>query len=124
MKRNNVLIVDDQHWVKTMLKEALSYSGFDAHVASDHVEAIEIVIVEQPEIVIIDVNLPEIDGFRLLSIIRSIKPDVKAVFISGSSNVNVARRAMAEGALRYFIKPFDVFDFTSYLTEISQLDTA
>ena len=72
----------------------------------------------------IDVNLPEIDGFRLLSIIRSIKPDVKAVFISGSSNVNVARRAMAEGALRYFIKPFDVFDFISYLTEISQLDTA
>ena len=109
---------------KNNAEGSTEYSGFDAHVASDHVEAIEIVKVEQPEIVIIDVNLPEIDGFRLLSIIRSIKPDVKAVFISGSSNVNVARRAMAEGALRYFIKPFDVFDFISYLTEISQLDTA
>lgn len=124
MKKNRVLIVDDQPWVKVMLKEALSASGFDTHVASDHIEAVEIVKSEQPDIVILDVNLPDIDGFKLLSILKNIKPDIKAVFISGSSNAEYARRAMTEGALRYFIKPFDIFEFATFLFEISSLDLA
>lgn len=109
---------------KNNAEGSAEFFGFDTHVASDHVEAVELVKIEQPDIVVIDVNLPEIDGFRLLSIIRKLKPDVKAVFISGSYNANHARRAMTEGALRYFTKPFDIFDFITFLVEISQQDLA
>lgn len=124
MHKNKVIIVDDQHWIKVMLKEVLSDSGFTTLVASNHIEAVEIVKSEQPDIVILDVNLPDINGFELLSKLKNIKPDMKAIFISGSSNAEYARRAMAEGALKYFIKPFDIFEFATFLVEISSLDPA
>jgi len=124
MSKKNVLIIEDQHWVKIMLKEVLSTSGFDTSVASNCFEAVEKVKIEQPEIVILDVNLPDIDGFELLSKLRKIKSDIKPIFISGSSNAKFAQRAITEGALRYFIKPFDVFDLVTCLNEISSLDVA
>jgi len=58
MQNYKILIVDDQHWIKIMLQEVLSNSGFTALTASNHLEAVEIVKNEQPDIVILDVNLP------------------------------------------------------------------
>jgi len=124
MSKNIVLIVDDQYWVKLMLKEALVASGFDTLLASNYREAIEKTKIEKPDIVILDVNLPDADGFDLLSKLKGIKPDIKAIIISGSSNAKYARRAMNEGALRYFIKPFDIFDFIGFIIEISSVDLA
>jgi len=122
MIKNKVLIVDDQHWVKLMLKEALATSGFEAYMASNFMEAMEIVKTQQPEIVIIDVNLPDVDGLELMPILKRIKPDIKAILISGSSNAAITQRAITEGALKYFVKPFDIFDLVAYLIEISSID--
>ena len=76
MQNNKVLIVDDQYWIKIMLKEVLTNSGFTAFVASNHVEALEIAKNEQPDIVVLDVNLPGIDGLSLLSSLKKVKPSI------------------------------------------------
>ncbi len=119
MQNNKVLIVDDQYWIKIMLKEVLTNSGFTAFVASNHVEALEIAKNEQPDIVVLDVNLPGIDGLSLLSSLKKVKPSIRAVFISASSYTDYVSRAMTEGALGFFFKPFDIFEFTTFLVKIS-----
>ncbi|NLZ54863.1 MAG: response regulator [Thermoanaerobacteraceae bacterium] len=124
MYNKKVLVVDDQYWIRVMMKEVLSDSGFTTYIASSHTEAVEILKSDLPDIVILDVKLQDTDGFELLSTLRKIKSDIKAVFISGSPNAVYAQRAMAEGALRYFIKRFDIFEFATFLVEISSLDSA
>jgi two-component system response regulator (stage 0 sporulation protein F) len=124
MQNYKILIVDDQHWIKIMLQEVLSNSGFTALTASNHLEAVEIVKNEQPDIVILDVNLPGIDGLSLLSRLKKVKSNIRAVFISGTSDTEYVRRAMAEGALGYFLKPFDILEFTTFLVKTSTSDMA
>ncbi|NLU10948.1 MAG: response regulator [Tepidanaerobacter acetatoxydans] len=119
MQSYKVLIVDDEYWVKIMLQEVLINSGFTVFTASDHVEAVEVVKNDQPDIVILDVNLLDIDGISLLSRLKSIKSDIKAVFISGSSDAGCIEMAKAHGALGFFIKPFDILEFATFLIEIS-----
>jgi two-component system response regulator (stage 0 sporulation protein F) len=119
MENRKILIVDDQHWIKIMLQEVLTNSGFTAFVASNHTEALEIVKNKQPDIAILDVNLPGIDGLSLLSRLKKVKSNIKVVFISGSSDTDYVRRAMVEGALGFFFKPFDIFEFTTFLVQIS-----
>lgn len=124
MQNKKILIVDDQHWIKMMLQEVLSNSGFTVFTASNPVEAAEITKDEQPDIVILDVNLPGIDGLSLLSRLKKVKSNIKAVFISGASDTDYIKRAMAEGALGFFLKPFDIFEFTTFLIKISTSDMA
>jgi len=119
MQSYKVLIVDDEYWVKIMLQEVLINSGFTVFTASDHVEAVEVVKNDQPDIVILDVNLLDIDGISLLSRLKSIKSDIKAVFISGYSDAGCVEIAKARGALGFFIKPFDILEFATFLVEIS-----
>lgn len=123
MDKNTVLVVDDQHLINVMLKEVLSDSGFDTHIASNHLEAVEIAKSERPDIAILDVNLPDMDGFELLLILREINPDIKAIFISGYFDAEYDQRAFAEGVIRYFIKPFDIFELVTFLVEFSSLDS-
>lgn len=124
MQSYKVMIVDDEYWVRIMLQEVLINSGFTVFTASDHVEAVEAVKNDQPDIVILDVNLPDIDGISLLSKIKDVKSDIKAVFISGYSDAGCVEMAKACGALGFFIKPFDILEFATFLVEISTSGTA
>ena len=124
MQKYKILIVEDQHWIKIMLQEVLTNSGFTAFITSHYMEAVEITKKEQPDIVILDVNLVGIDGLSLLSKLKKVKSDIKTVFISGSSDTDYVRRAMAEGALGFFFKPFDILEFATFLVDISTSGTA
>ncbi len=119
MQNCKVMIVDDEYWVRIMLQEVLTNSGFIVFAASNHVEAIKIVKNDKPDIAILDVNLPDMDGISLLSKIQEIKSDIKAVFISGYSDTGCVETAKARGALGFFIKPFDILEFATFLVEIS-----
>lgn len=93
MPKYKILIVDDQHWIRIMLDEVLSNSGFKVFRASNYIEALEIAKNDQPDIVVLDVNLPDIDGLNLLPKLKMVKPDIQAVFISGSPDKNYIRKA-------------------------------
>ncbi len=124
MKNFKVLVVDDQYWIKEMLKEVLSDSGFSVFAASGHTEAIETTKREWPDIVVLDINLPEINGFDLLSKLKKVKTDIKVVFISGFQNIDYVDRAVKKGALGFFTKPFDIYEFRDHLVEIRTAEIA
>ena len=116
MQKIKTLVVDDQIWIRVMLVEVLLEAGFTAFGASNYVEALEIAKSENPDIVILDINLPEIDGLNLLPLLKNIKSDVLAVFISGSFEQEYIKKAVELGAMGFFAKPFDIFELVAFLT--------
>jgi YesN/AraC family two-component response regulator len=74
---------------------------------------------EKPDIALIDMTIPGIDGFTLLAHLKKEKPDVAAIFMSGYSDIEYINRARREGASGFLVKPFDMEELKSVLEELS-----
>lgn len=103
-----VLVVDDSSLVRLYYKSALEIAGFEVKQAINGIEAMEKVLSEPFDLVIVDVNMPRMDGFTFLRSLRSVAADVAALpalMISteaGELDLAEARRA---GANFYLVKP-------------------
>lgn len=102
-----VLIVDDSNDVRGMLRKWLVRCGMDVREAADGDSALRLIHVESPDIVLLDVRMPGMDGIETLR--RARKIDGHAVFImmTGFSDVREAVEAMMAGASNYLLKPLD-----------------
>lgn len=119
MERCKVMVVDDQLWVRTMLLEALSSSGYLTFGAANGREALHMMHREKPDIALIDMTIPGIDGFTLLAHLKDEKPEMATILMSGNSDEDCIKRARKEGACGYLVKPFDMEELKSLLTRIS-----
>lgn len=115
--KNKIMVVDDQHWVRTMLQEVLDYSGYTALSASGGVEALELAKKEKPDIALVDMNLPDIDGINLIIQLKKQNFKLITIAMSGSSERNAIKNAINTGAIGFLVKPFDVFELTTMLEE-------
>jgi two-component system response regulator (stage 0 sporulation protein F) len=113
------MVVDDQLWVRTMLLEALSSSGYLTFGAANGREALRMMHMEKPDIALIDMTIPGIDGFALLAHLKDEKPEMATILMSGNSDEDCIRRARKEGACGYLVKPFDMEELKSLLARIS-----
>lgn len=80
----SVLVVDDDAVLRGALIELLSYRGYKVHGAPDGLAALEQLAEAQPDILISDLNMPNMDGYELLSIVRSQYPGIRVVAMSGA----------------------------------------
>jgi len=119
MTGNKVLVVDDQKWIRAMLLEALSLSGFIPFEASNINDALKVAYKERPDIALIDLNMPEGDGFSLLTSLKENIPNVEVILMSGSSDMEDMKKACKIGAKGFFEKPFDIFGLVAFLSGIS-----
>jgi DNA-binding NtrC family response regulator len=120
---NKVMVVDDQVLIRTMLLEVLNSNEFTAVAASNGQDALNLARLEMPDIALLDFNIPKIDGLTLFKKLKMIKPGIKAVFMTGSPNVNIAKSALEQGAQDVIVKPFDIFVMVKMLKEISSITT-
>lgn len=118
-KYTKILVVDDQKWIRVMLLEALTLSGFISFGAANYNDALELAYREMPDIALVDINIPENSGFKLLPRLKKLKPDVEVVFMSGSSDFGYKEKASLSGAIGFFVKPFDIFELVTFLNGIS-----
>jgi|SRR5579871_6306253 len=104
-----ILIADDTDSVRFALRLALEYLGHEViGYAADGQEAIQKNESMQPELIVMDVRMPRMDGLTCTSVLRKNDPDVKVVVVTGSrTTANEAREA---GASAFLEKPFDVND--------------
>jgi len=105
MKR--ILVVDDEEHIRHSLRGVLSDEGFGVLEAGDGRRAREL-IAESPDLVILDVWLPEIDGITLLEEIKSTHPGLPVIIICGHANIEAAVRATRLGAADFIEKPFSL----------------
>jgi two-component system chemotaxis response regulator CheY len=103
-----VLVVDDSSLVRLYYRSALETAGFEVKQAINGIEAMEKVLSESFDLVIVDVNMPRMDGFTFLRSLRSGAPDVAtlpALMISTESGEQDMAEAGVAGANFYLVKP-------------------
>jgi DNA-binding response OmpR family regulator len=102
-----VLVVDDELAIRDMLSIGLTKAGFTVATVADGRLAIENVRSWNPEVVVLDVMLPEIDGYALLPAIRRIS-EVPIIMVSAKTAVSEKVMGLLRGADDYLAKPFDI----------------
>lgn len=100
-----ILVVDDDRIILDSLSEFLSLEGYDVRGASGFQEAVRLLERESFQLVITDVNMPEVDGFELLRVIKSRFPELVVIIITGYGTIESAVEAIKMGAYDYLTKP-------------------
>lgn len=102
----NVLIVDDEEDIGTLVSRLLKKKGYEVKIALNGMEA-EGFIREIPvDVALVDLNLPDTDGFTLLRKIKNVNPRCEVILMTGNGTPGTAEKAVRSGAFNYLGKPF------------------
>lgn len=104
-----LLIVDDQQGIRLLLNEVFKKEGYQPHLAATGVEALQILENNEISLILLDMKIPGMDGIEILKRIKNIKPHIPVIMMTAYGELGVMQEAMELGALKYFIKPFDIF---------------
>jgi len=107
-----VLVVDDDRSLLRLFEYLLESEGFTVITAMDGEKALELAFLEQPDLIMLDLKMPKLDGIEVL---RKLKADPRmaatpVVMITASAQKGDAERALEEGAVSYLIKPFRIVE--------------
>jgi two-component system cell cycle response regulator len=105
--KGKVLIVDDASDTLEIIQKLLSFEGYEVILASTGEEGVRKVEREKPDVVLMDINLPGIDGAEALKRIRERNPIQSVIMLTAFATVDNAIRALKEGATDFIKKPFE-----------------
>jgi UDP-3-O-[3-hydroxymyristoyl] N-acetylglucosamine deacetylase len=108
MDNTTVLVVDDEERIRSSLRGILSDEGFRVLDIEGGPAVLDIVEREHPEVVLLDVWMPKLDGIELLRRIKAERPATRVIMISGHANIQNAVAATRLGAEDFIEKPFSV----------------
>lgn len=108
MRPGKVLVVDDDPEVRQVLREFLSSRGYDVTTASGGAEAVAIVETTKPDLVLLDVAMPDMDGVETLKRIVAIQPALAVIMVTANADIGITSKLLALGAVDYVPKPFDL----------------
>ncbi len=115
-----VLVVDDAVFMRMKLKDILEKNGYEVvGEAQNGQEAIEKYRTENPDLVTMDITMPEMDGIEALKGIKTIDPNAKVIMCSAMGQQSMVMEAIQSGALDFIVKPFDTDRVIQSLNKIS-----
>jgi DNA-binding NtrC family response regulator len=103
-----VLIVDDEQGTRELLSEFATLKGYTVRAVSSGAEAVRAVAQDPPDLVLLDIEMPDLAGPDALIAIRAVAPDAKVIMVSGTADAALAQRTLAHGAFDYVTKPVDM----------------
>ncbi|SKA86127.1 two-component system, chemotaxis family, response regulator CheY [Caloramator quimbayensis] len=102
-----VLIVDDAAFMRMMLKDILTKNGFEViGEAPNGLKAVEMYKAEKPDVVTMDITMPEMDGIAAVKQIKAIDPNAKVIMCSAMGQQAMVMEAIKSGAKDFIVKPF------------------
>lgn len=110
--QHTVLVVDDDPYILMSLEFLMRKNGFNVLVARNGTEALEIIEKNSPHLIVLDIMMPDVDGYQICAQVRSnpAHAHTKVVFLSAKSSEADIRKGMELGASRYITKPFSTRD--------------
>ena len=102
-----ILLADDERSLCDALRMILEDAGYEVCVAHDGREAVEVFTREQPDLAILDVMMPRLDGFEVVEEIRKTRPVMPVLILSAKGDIVDKKRGFHLGADDYVVKPFD-----------------
>ncbi|PZR56756.1 MAG: DNA-binding response regulator [Candidatus Meridianibacter frigidus] len=113
--KSRVAVVDDDRYVREMLELGLAREGFAVKTASDGAQALNLVRDWEPEVIILDVMMPKIDGFTLLPMLRQVS-QAPIVMLTAKGELADKVAGLASGADDYLVKPFEFEELLARLS--------
>jgi len=110
--RGKILVVDDEVNMGQLIAEYLSEQGYAVVTAHSGIEALAKLDLEKPQVILLDVRMPGMDGVEVLRRIRGFNTDVGILMISANDDLELAKQTIEMGAFDYTLKPVD-FDYLS-----------
>jgi DNA-binding response OmpR family regulator len=104
----HILIVEDEKPISNLIRLSLKKAGYDCTCAFDGAEAADILEERRFDLILLDVMLPEIDGFSLMEYIRPM--EIPVIFLTAKSAVNDRVKGLELGAEDYLVKPFEIIE--------------
>lgn len=117
---SKVLLVDDEREFVQTLSERLQIRDMGSAVAFDGGEALEMVRRDDPEVMIIDLKMPGIDGIQVLKEVKQTRPEIEVIVLTGHGSEQDRRTCMELGAFAYFQKPVDIDTLSEALKQAHQ----
>ncbi len=107
MNNKKIFIVDDDKQICLILSELIKKEGFEATVAYEGEKALKVLRSETPDLMLVDMMLPGMDGMEVLQQVKELDPELPVVFITAHADARGAVKAIKAGAHDYLSKPFD-----------------
>jgi two-component system response regulator AtoC len=105
-EQDHVLIVDDEPILRESLSEWLREEGFQVSTSDNAMSALKTIAETTPDVAVVDIKMPGMDGVSLLKKIKETVPDLPVVMITAYGTVENAVQSMKEGAYDFLTKPF------------------
>lgn len=122
MSNKKILIVDDQYGIRILLNEVFQKEGYTTFQAPNGKQALAIAKSEKPDLVILDMKIPGMDGLEILKHLKQLDESIQVIMITAYGELDLIQEAMRCGALTHLTKPFDIDELrklvNSYLTSV------
>ncbi|HYK71975.1 MAG TPA: response regulator [Pseudoneobacillus sp.] len=115
--KEKILIVDDQFGIRILLNEVFQKEGYQTFQAANGVQALEIVKKHSPDLVLLDMKIPGMDGIEILKRMKVIDADIRVIIMTAYGELDMIQEAKDLGALTHFAKPFDIDDIRAAVRE-------
>ena len=112
MPKERILVVDDEMNIANSLKEILSDEGYDVSVTEDGLNALDMIQSDPPDLLLLDVWLPGMDGIEVLKTVKTYHPEIEVLVMSGHGTIDTAVKATKLGAFDFIEKPFSMDSLT------------
>ncbi|WP_307411464.1 response regulator [Neobacillus ginsengisoli] len=108
--KEKILIVDDQFGIRILLNEVFQKEGYQTFQAANGIQALDIVTKHDPDLVLLDMKIPGMDGIEILKRMKVIDPDIRVIIMTAYGELDMIQEAKDLGAITHFAKPFDIDD--------------
>ncbi|EFK39248.1 MULTISPECIES: response regulator transcription factor [Peptoniphilus] len=115
-----ILIVEDEKDLCQMIAKSLKESGYEVDIANNGNEAMELLDVENYDLIVLDLNLPEIDGMEILEEFRTFNQDTKIIILSARSQIKDKVEGLDKGANDYLSKPFHLDELEARIRSLTR----
>ncbi len=113
MTRTKVLLVDDEVEFASALAERLQIRNYDAKAAYNALEALNSIYSDKPDVVVLDMKIPGMDGLEILKTIKQFDPTIEVIILTGHGAIESVKEGLRSGAFEYIMKPVDIGELTS-----------
>jgi DNA-binding NtrC family response regulator len=103
---NSVLVIDDERYIRTLVSRVLGQDNIEVHMAGTGKEGLELADQVDPDLALVDLRLPDVDGIQVLRDLRTRHPQTAVIMITAFGHVESVVVAMKNGATDYLEKPF------------------
>lgn len=117
MNIKRVLVADDSEAIREMLGSFLANLGYHTDLASDGQSAINLFRAHSYDVIICDLQMPQLEGLEVLAQVKAIDPDVQVIILTGHATLETAIKALRLGAYEYQFKPVDDMEIFARLVE-------